>query len=109
MAPPATPYQPGPADESATDSSGREGGRGAGSTLWRRQAVAEDCHLSATNIQFLAAFVLGATAGTAVFFHAAKHQIRHPSAWASFVFVAFAIGLPLYVLHARAVRRRRGQ
>lgn len=65
--------------------------------------------VSATNVQFLAAFVVGAAAGTAVFFHATKNAIRHPSAWASFVFFALLIGLPFYLAHVRRVRRERRQ
>jgi Flp pilus assembly protein TadB len=57
--------------------------------------------------QFLVAFVLAAAAGTAVFFHAERHKIRHPSAWASFVFLLLIVGLPAYALHVRRVRRRR--
>jgi hypothetical protein len=37
-----------------------------------------------------------------------QEHIKHPSAWASFVFVALLIGLPSYLLHARRVRRERG-
>jgi hypothetical protein len=44
-----------------------------------------------------------------VFFHATKHSIKHPSAWASFVFVALVIGLPSYLLHVRRTRRRRSE
>jgi len=58
---------------------------------------------------FLAAFVIAAAAGTAVFFHAERNQIKHPSAWASAVFLFLAIALPFYVLHVRRVRRRRGR
>lgn len=57
--------------------------------------------------EFLAAFVLAAAAGTAVFFHAERNRIKHPSAWASAVFLFLAIGLPLYALHVRRVRKRR--
>jgi hypothetical protein len=53
------------------------------------------------------AFVLGATAGTAVFFHATRHGIKHPSLWASFVFLFLAVGLPAYVIYVRRRRRRR--
>jgi hypothetical protein len=56
---------------------------------------------------FLVAFVLAAAAGTAVFFHATKHGIKHPSLWASFVFLFLAIGLPAYVIYVRRRRRRR--
>jgi len=60
-----------------------------------------------TSGEFLAAFIIAAGAGTAVFFHAERNTIKHPSAWASAVFLFLAIGLPLYVLHVRRVRKRR--
>jgi len=60
-----------------------------------------------SNQQFLAAFLLGAAAGTAVFFHAERNRIKHPSAWASFVFLFLIVGLPAYALHVRRVRRAR--
>jgi hypothetical protein len=60
-----------------------------------------------TPAQFLFAFLLGAAAGTGVFFHAERNHIKHPSAWASFVFLALVIGLPSYALHVRRVKRRR--
>jgi Flp pilus assembly protein TadB len=63
--------------------------------------------LTFTPAQFLAAFVLGAVAGTAVFFHAERNHIKHSSAWASFVFLALLIGLPSYVVYVRRTRRRR--
>ena len=56
-----------------------------------------------SSAQFAIAFILGGGAGTAVFFHAEKHHIRHPSAWASFVFLFLILGLPLYA--APCVRR----
>jgi hypothetical protein len=55
---------------------------------------------------FLVAFVMAASAGTAVFFHATRHGIKHPSAWASFVFLFLLIGLPAYLIHVRRRRRR---
>lgn len=61
-----------------------------------------------TTVEFLVAFVIAAGAGTAVFFHAERNRIRHPSAWASAVFLFLAIALPLYVVHVRRVRRSRG-
>ncbi len=61
--------------------------------------------MSATD--FLLAFALGAGAGTAVFFHASRNGIKHPSAWASFVFLLLAIGLPAYAIHVRRTRRAR--
>jgi Flp pilus assembly protein TadB len=56
---------------------------------------------------FLVAFLLAAGAGTAVFFHAERNRIRHPSAWASFVFLFLVVGAPAYALHVRRVRRQR--
>jgi high-affinity Fe2+/Pb2+ permease len=64
--------------------------------------------LTFTPAQALTGIILGAAVGTAVFFHAEKNQIKHPSGWASFVFLALIIGLPAYVIHVRRVRRRRG-
>jgi high-affinity Fe2+/Pb2+ permease len=58
--------------------------------------------------QFLFAFVAAAAAGTGVFFHAERNKIRHPSAWASFVFLFLIVGLPAYALHVRRARRRPG-
>lgn len=63
--------------------------------------------MSPTNEQFLVAFVVAAIAGTLTFFHAERNHIKHPSAWASFVFLFLVVGLPLYLLHVRRVRRRR--
>jgi hypothetical protein len=60
-----------------------------------------------TTGEFLAAFILAAGAGTAVFFHAERNRIRHPSAWASGVFLFLVIVLPLYAIHVRRVRKRR--
>jgi hypothetical protein len=57
--------------------------------------------------QFLLAFLIAAAAGTAVFFHAERHRIRHPSAWASFVFLFLIVGLPAYAIHVRRRRRPR--
>ncbi len=54
--------------------------------------------------QFLLAFAIAAGVGTAVFFHAERNRIRHPSAWASFVFLFLIVGLPAYALHVRRVR-----
>ena len=59
--------------------------------------------------EFLAAFVVAAGAGTAVFFHAERNRIKHPSAWASAVFLFLAIGLPLYALHVRKIRGQRNE
>jgi 4-amino-4-deoxy-L-arabinose transferase-like glycosyltransferase len=60
-----------------------------------------------TTAQFLVAFIIAAGAGTFVFFHAERSRIKHPSAWASLVFLFLIIGLPAYALHVRRVRRRR--
>jgi 4-amino-4-deoxy-L-arabinose transferase-like glycosyltransferase len=60
-----------------------------------------------TTAEFLAAFVLAAAAGTAVFFHAERNKIKHPSGWASAVFLFLAVALPLYLLHVRRVRKDR--
>lgn len=60
-----------------------------------------------TTAQFLAAFAVAAGAGTAVFFHAERNKIKHPSAWASAVFLFLAVALPLYLLQVRRVRKAR--
>ena len=60
-----------------------------------------------TTAQFLVAFVIAAAAGTFVFFHAERRRIKHPSAWASAVFLFLAVGLPLYLLQVRRVRKAR--
>ena len=62
-----------------------------------------------TSAQFLVAFVIAAGAGTAVFFHAERNHIKHPSLWASAVFLFLAVGLPLYLLKVRRTRRGRGR
>ena len=59
--------------------------------------------------EFLVAFVLAAAAGTAVFFHAERNRIKHPSGWASAVFLFLVIGLPLYALQVRRIRKQRAQ
>jgi Flp pilus assembly protein TadB len=59
-----------------------------------------------SSADFLFAFLLAAAAGTAVFFHAERNRVPHPSAWASFVFLLLIVGLPSYVLHVRRLRRR---
>ena len=63
--------------------------------------------LNLTPAQFLLAFAIAAAAGTAVFFHAEKRKIKHPSAWASFVFLFLIVGLPAYAIHVRRLRRTR--
>ena len=60
-----------------------------------------------TTAEFLAAFVIAAGTGTAVFFHAERNKIKHPSAWASGVFLFLIVALPLYLLHVRRVCRSR--
>jgi cytosine/uracil/thiamine/allantoin permease len=60
-----------------------------------------------TPTQFLLGFLIAAAAGTVVFFHAERNKIRHPSAWASFVFLLMIFGLPAYAIQVRRVRRRR--
>ena len=59
--------------------------------------------------QFLVAFLIAAAAGTAVFFHAEKHKVPRPSAWASFVFLFLIAGLPSYLLRVRRLRKQRGR
>jgi len=58
-----------------------------------------------TTPQFLVGWALAGAAGIAVFFHADRHGVRHPTAWGAGVFLALAIALPLYVIH---YRRQRG-
>jgi len=62
--------------------------------------------VSPTNAQFAVALVIAAAAGTAVFFHADRHRFKHPSAWASFVFLFLIVGLPAYLIHVRRLKRR---
>jgi hypothetical protein len=62
--------------------------------------------VSSQAAQSLVAILIAASAGTAVFFHAEQNQIRHPSAWASFVFLFLILGLPFYIRHVRRSRRR---
>jgi hypothetical protein len=42
-----------------------------------------------------------------VFFHAERHRIKHPSLWASGVFLALIVVLPLYLIQVRRARRSR--
>jgi hypothetical protein len=62
-----------------------------------------------TTGQFLIAFLCAASAGTAVFFHAERNKVPHPSAWASFVFLFLIAGLPSYLLRVRRLRKQRGR
>jgi hypothetical protein len=62
-----------------------------------------------SSAQFLVAFAVAAASGTAVFFDAERRRIKHPSAWASFVFLFLIVGLPAYAIHVRRVRRDRGR
>lgn len=63
--------------------------------------------VSGTASQTLIAILVAASAGTGVFFHAERHRIRYSSAWASFVFLFLIVGLPLYLLHVRRIKRAR--
>jgi Flp pilus assembly protein TadB len=60
-----------------------------------------------SSADFLIAFFVAASVGTAVFFHAERNRIRHPSAWASFVFLFLIVGLPSYAFAVRRARRTR--
>jgi Flp pilus assembly protein TadB len=62
-----------------------------------------------SSAQFLVAFLLAAAVGTAVFFHAERHKVPHPSAWASFVFLFLIVGLPSYLLRVRRLRKQRAR
>jgi hypothetical protein len=73
----------------------------------RRQSAGYRVVVTASSFEFLVALILAAAAGTTVWFHAERNRIRHPSAWASFVFLFLLAGLPSYALHVRRVRRRR--
>jgi hypothetical protein len=59
-----------------------------------------------TTPQFLVAWALAGAAAVAVFLHANRHGIRHPTAWGAGVFLALAIALPLYVIYYRRQRKR---
>ena len=82
----------------------RVGGR---AQLWGTRRTYAGRVAQLTTAQFLIAFAVAAAAGTAVFFHAEKRKIKHPSAWASFVFLFLIVGLPAYAIHVRRVRRTR--
>jgi prepilin signal peptidase PulO-like enzyme (type II secretory pathway) len=56
--------------------------------------------------QFLAAYVIGAVFGAAVFLHADRHGSRHPTVWAIITFFAAGIGVIVYFSHYYWVRRR---
>lgn len=59
--------------------------------------------------EFVAAWALAAAAATAVFVHAGRKGVSHPTAWGAGVFLFLGIALPLYVIHyhrrKRAARR----
>lgn len=59
--------------------------------------------------EFVAAWLLAAAAATAVFLHAGRNGVAHPTAWGAGVFLFLGIALPLYVIHyyrkKRAARR----
>jgi membrane protein implicated in regulation of membrane protease activity len=52
-----------------------------------------------TTPEFLVAWALAGGAAVAVYLHANRHGVRHPTAWGAGVFLALAIALPLYVIH----------
>ena len=58
-----------------------------------------------TLAQFLLAWAIAGAAAIAVFLHADRHRIGHPTAWGIGVFLALGLALPLYVIH---YRRRKG-
>jgi Flp pilus assembly protein TadB len=60
-----------------------------------------------TPAQGFFAILIAAAAGTWVYFHAERNRIKHPSAWASFVFLLLIVGLPAYLVHVRRVKRQR--
>ena len=62
--------------------------------------------MSPTNLQYGIALLIAGSVGTAVWFHADRHKIKHPSAWASLVFLFLIIALPAYVIYVRRLRRR---
>jgi len=61
-------------------------------------------HLSTA--QQLVVFAIWTVAGIAVFLHADRHGSRHPTAWGISVVIAFAVMLPVYVIHVYLTRRR---
>ena len=63
--------------------------------------------MSLSSAEFLVSFGIAAGIGTLVFFHAERNGIRHPSGWASIVFLFLIVGLPLYAVQVRRVRRQR--
>ena len=62
--------------------------------------------VSPTNVQYGIALLIAASVGTAVWFHADRNKIKHPSAWASLVFLFLIIALPAYLIYVRRLRRR---
>jgi len=60
-----------------------------------------------TTAQFLVAFAIAALVGAAVFLHADKNGIKHPTAWAFSVFLFLAVALPVYWLYWARLRRAR--
>ncbi|HEY0415797.1 MAG TPA: hypothetical protein VGC78_05370 [Gaiellaceae bacterium] len=60
-----------------------------------------------TPAQFLVAFAVAGATGTAVFFHADRNGVKHPSLWASLVFLFLIVALPAYVIRVRRMRRSR--
>ncbi len=61
--------------------------------------------MSSAAAQSLIAILIAASVGTVVFFHAERSNVRHPSLWASFVFLFLIVGLPMYLRHIRRLRR----
>jgi len=61
-----------------------------------------------TNGQFLIAFAIDAVAGGAVWIHADRNRIKHPTAWAFAVVLFLIVALPAYLLYVRRRRRARG-
>ena len=58
-----------------------------------------------TTAEFLVAWTLAAGAAIAVFLHANRHHVAHPTAWGVGVFLVLGLVLPLYVVY---YRRQRG-
>ena len=105
------PTSSGPADagppragryDRQTGPSGAAGARPPAPARRKERTIA---HLSTG--QFLAAYLVAALVGAAVFLHADRNGSRHPTAWAVSVFLFLGIALPVYVLHVVRSRRRR--